>query len=358
MTVLKAPFPWFGGKSRAAPLIWEALGDVANYVEPFCGSLATVLGRPHAPRIEIVNDKDAFVANFWRAVSQAPDLVAEFADWPVNEADLLARHRWLVGQRATRDQIRGDPNFYDARIAGWWAWGISQWIGDGWCSAIAENREGPSADSDVPSKRLGALRGNGVHAKRPSVDPGFSKGVHSKKPDVGHPGHGREPLARGPFAVHEKKPDVDPRGDNLCRRGGLVEWFGALQGRLRLVRVLCGDWERALTPCVLGDRRPIGVVLDPPYAADERNMLYSEDDGQISVRVREWALDHGADDSLRIALCGYEGEHEMPSSWRVTEWKAQGGYGREESGGAANRHRERIWFSPGCLASKQGRLFS
>lgn len=41
---LRAPFPWFGGKSRAAPLIWEALGDVRNYVEPFAGSLAVLLG--------------------------------------------------------------------------------------------------------------------------------------------------------------------------------------------------------------------------------------------------------------------------------------------------------------------------
>ena len=38
MKILKAPFPWFGGKSRIAPLIWERFGDVANYVEPFFGS--------------------------------------------------------------------------------------------------------------------------------------------------------------------------------------------------------------------------------------------------------------------------------------------------------------------------------
>ena len=33
MTALKAPFPWFGGKSRVAHLVWPALGDVSNYVE-------------------------------------------------------------------------------------------------------------------------------------------------------------------------------------------------------------------------------------------------------------------------------------------------------------------------------------
>lgn len=36
---LKAPFSWFGGKSRAAELIWDRLGDPANFVEPFAGEI-------------------------------------------------------------------------------------------------------------------------------------------------------------------------------------------------------------------------------------------------------------------------------------------------------------------------------
>lgn len=40
--ILKAPFPWFGGKSRVAPQVWERFGDVDNYVEPFAGSLAVL----------------------------------------------------------------------------------------------------------------------------------------------------------------------------------------------------------------------------------------------------------------------------------------------------------------------------
>ena len=35
---MKAPFVWFGGKRRVAPLVWDALGDVDNFVEPFAGS--------------------------------------------------------------------------------------------------------------------------------------------------------------------------------------------------------------------------------------------------------------------------------------------------------------------------------
>ena len=74
---LRAPFPWFGGKARAASLVWEALGDVANYVEPFAGSAAVLLARPHAGRCETINDLDGMVSNFWRAVRSQPDAVAE-----------------------------------------------------------------------------------------------------------------------------------------------------------------------------------------------------------------------------------------------------------------------------------------
>lgn len=90
---MKAPFIWFGGKRKVAPLVWEALGDVDNYVEPFAGSLAVLLERPtwHEGRCETVNDADRYLSNLWRALSKDPEAVAEWADWPVNEADLLAR---------------------------------------------------------------------------------------------------------------------------------------------------------------------------------------------------------------------------------------------------------------------------
>src|SRR5208283_3571102 len=58
---MKAPFPWFGGKSRAASLVWDRFGNVPNYVEPFFGSGAVLLNRPHAPHTETVNDLDCLV---------------------------------------------------------------------------------------------------------------------------------------------------------------------------------------------------------------------------------------------------------------------------------------------------------
>jgi hypothetical protein len=135
---LRAPFPWFGGKSAVASVVWQRFGDVRNYVEPFAGSLAVLLGRPHWPwegnRIETVNDADCFLANFWRALQADPEGVARHCDWPVNEADLHARHLWLVNvAREHVERCRTEPEYFDSKIAGWWVWGCCQWIGSGWC---------------------------------------------------------------------------------------------------------------------------------------------------------------------------------------------------------------------------------
>jgi DNA adenine methylase len=32
---MKAPFPYFGGKSRISAEVWARVGDVARYIEPF-----------------------------------------------------------------------------------------------------------------------------------------------------------------------------------------------------------------------------------------------------------------------------------------------------------------------------------
>ena len=349
---LRAPFPWFGGKSRAAHLVWAAFGDVPNYVEPFAGSLAVLLGRPTPPRIETVNDLDCYLSNFWRAVAGAPEEVAHHADWPVNEADLHARHRWLVGRAEFRERMKHEPDFFDAKIAGWWVWGICQWIGSGWCSA-----------PEWTGRANAGRRARGVLAMEGKRDRDLSGASEwEKRPQLGKGG-------RGLFGVSEQLPDLGGNGGAAGKgvtasakdQTAIVAWMLALQERLRRVRVCCGDWQRVLgrspTECI----GLTGVFLDPPYGAgaDRDPSLYTHDDLDVSTAVREWALEHGDNPRLRIALCGYEGEHEMPARWQCVPWKANGGYAAS-AGNHDNRHRERIWFSPACLPveAAQGTLFS
>jgi DNA adenine methylase len=85
MQELAPPYIYFGGKRKVAPIVWQALGDVDQYVEPFYGGGSVMLLRPHAPRIETINDYDGFVSNFWRAVQAEPEAVADEMNRPVNE---------------------------------------------------------------------------------------------------------------------------------------------------------------------------------------------------------------------------------------------------------------------------------
>jgi site-specific DNA-adenine methylase len=303
VTKLRAPFPWFGGKSKAAPAVWEALGNVDVYVEPFAGSLAVLLARPHAPRIETVNDLDCYLANFWRATAADPEAVIRAADWPVNEADLHARHEHIRASREeTQRRMHAEHAYYDAELAGFWLWGV--------CT----------------SANLANWLRDGVMGAGPNVSARPKPGVH--------------------------------------RTGSAWQAeLRALRDRLRNVRVLCGDWTRALTFSVLhGDRANpalAGVLLDPPYAHAERDAdCYGANDSECSAAVRAWAVAHGEDERLRIVLCGYEGEHAMPASWRSVAWGTQGGWGNNGERGRRNKHRERLWLSPHCLRAVQGKLFA
>lgn len=320
--LLKAPFPYFGGKSRIASLVWSRFGDVRNLVDPFCGSLALLLGVPaDSRRMETVNDKDGLLANFWRATHADPDAVAQWADWPVNENDLHARQAWLVGQKdSLQARLEGDPDFYDVKAAGWWVWGICCWIGGGWCSG-----DGPWMVVDGELIK-GQSEGQGITRQIPYLSSG---------------GHG----------INRRRPHLSSgQGIQARRAADLSGYFQALADRLRRVRVCCGDWRRVLTPAVTTWHGLTAVFLDPPYSQAERDSGLYRVDEDCAVAVREWAITNGDNPLLRIALCGYQSEHEMPPTWEVVRWKAHGGYGVQGNGrGRANRDRETVWFSPACL---------
>ena len=130
----RAPFPWYGGKRRWADAIWSKLGNPGVYAEPFAGSLAVLLHRRQPCPREIVCDLDGLLCNFWRALRADPEAVAYWAAWPTIHQDLTARHTWLRQWRAEHGhKVETDPDFYDVKVAGWWVWGLSNWIGGGWC---------------------------------------------------------------------------------------------------------------------------------------------------------------------------------------------------------------------------------
>lgn len=330
MAELKAPFPWFGGKRRVAKQVWEALGEVDNYVEPFAGSMAVLLARPEQDesgrrKVETVNDADGFISNFWRAVALDPEAVAHYADWPVNEVDLMARHLWLVNQmdEAFKNRLEADPEWSDPKVAGWWVWGICSWIGSGWCSG-----KGPWVIEDGVVRKLPHLGDAG-------------QGVNRQLPHLGNAGQG----------VNRKRPHLGNAGQ------GILEYMNELSDRLRNVRVCCGDWSRVVTNGATNYGKSVGVFLDPPYLGDVRTSdLYRVDDDTISHKVREWCLSKESDPRYRIVLAGYIDEHDdlMPSSWRRVSYTANSAYSttkasQAQSGNHQNRKKEMLWVSPSCM---------
>lgn len=305
----KAPFPWFGGKSRAAPEVWAALGDVRSYVEPFAGSLAVLLGRPEGwSGSETVNDFDGMIVNFWRAVAAEPDAVEHWHDWPVMELDLTARHLWLVARKeALRAKLEADPDYYDAKIAGWWVWGLCGWIGSGWCSG-----KGPWT---TDGERV--TNGNA------------GQGVHRKLPRQGN-------------AIAE------------------ASTHAALAARLRGVRVACGDWSRVCTPSAArgacGPGASIGVFLDPPYPEGSMDDYGARDVAGLWRDVCDWARENST--NYRIVLAGYDGTFDPPEGWTSRKWKATKGYAAQGDGANENRRRETLWCSPACVPVRAPGLFA
>lgn len=318
---LAAPFPWFGGKAKAADTVWPAFGQVDNYVEPFAGSVAMLLGAPPpvGNRIETINDFDGMVANFWRAVAQDPEAVAHHADWPCNEVDLVSRHSWLVRHRqAITDRLHADPAWFDARVAGWWCWGACNWIGSGWCSGS----------------------GPWVHDGERIVDV-------RKLPHLGDAGQG----------INRQLPHLGDAGKGINRASGttprsqyILEWMAALHARMRDVRVTCGDWSRVVKDSVTTRHGLTAVFLDPPY--EQGDMDYSAGGMGLGIAnaVREWCLANGDNPQLRIVLCGHAGEHDalLKHGWHTRTWKAGGGYALTDA--AISRAKsETIWCSPHCV---------
>ena len=357
-SLLSAPFPWFGGKRKVAAEVWARFGAVENYVEPFFGSGAVLLGRPDPSGNETINDLDGYVANFWRSLKTSPDATATWADNPVNENDLHARHVWLLQQREDlRARLEGDPDWHDAKIAGWWAWGIACWIGGGFCSG-----HGPWRVNE--DRQLVHLGDNGQGVNRQRVHLGDNgRGVNRQLVHLGTDGRGvnrkRVHLGTDGQGVNRKRVHLgtDGQGGPAARLGA---WFSALSERLRFVRVCSGDWSRVCGPSVTFTHGLTGVFLDPPYAdtAGRAPRLYREDSEHVAHAVREWAIANGTNPLLRIALCGYEGEHVMPDSWAVYAWSAGSGYGAQAEERNENGERERMWFSPACLRQTQPDLFA
>ena len=320
---MKAPFPYFGGKSTVASVVWNALGQPVHYMEPFFGSGAVLLARPNydnTKHTETICDKDGFVANVWRSIQFSPDETAKWCDWPVNHADLIARRSELIrNEDRLLDNLTKTPTWHDPVMAGYWIWAASCWIGAGLTTAKA-----------IPSI---STAGKGV----------CKKTLQCKRPHLGDDGIG----------VHKK-----------LNHNKIYELFNELSNRLRRVRVVCGSWTRICGGNWQDKMGSVGMFFDPPYGvkADRQNSIYAQDSLSVAQDVQNWCLERGNLKTHKICLAGYYEEHKnlLKEGWTEHKWKAAGGYGNTSSKatkGKENSKKETLFFSPHCVNQKQMTLF-
>lgn len=289
---VKSAYSYFGSKAKVAPIIWKAFGNISNYIEPFGGSLAVLLANPSPCKVETVNDKDHFIPNFWRSIKNDYETVIKYADFPVSEVDLHARHKFLISQKDFFVNMENNPDYFDAKIAGYWIYGQCASIGNNWLQ--------PKGLNSMP---LLSSAGGGIH--------GITYNIR--------------------------------------------EQFEKLQNRLRRVRVCCGDWEKLISPSItfkskaLSSKDITGVFLDPPYNQTNRTKIYKEDNN-IFLNVYNWAIQNESNSKLRIAICGYEDDYMFPSTWTKYSWAANGGMSSlGNAQGKINSKKETIWFNSNCL---------
>ena len=348
----RAPFPWSGGKRRWAELIWSKLGDPGVYAEPFAGSLAVLLHRRQPCPREIVCDLDGLLANFWRALRADPEQVAYWAAWPTIHQDLTARHLWLRAWRSEHGhKVTADPDFYDAKVAGWWVWGLSNWIGGGWCTAKGIDPR-PLVDMHGPGGRgVQAQRGGGdgmPTAQIPFIhNAGRAQGIQAQRfGEQGNAGH------------HAHTGDI-------LDGSRWAPWFTALAKRLERVVVLNRSWESAVTPTLLqqtpsAPQPQVGIFLDPPYLTHDRDDTIYHGDAEadaVAQAAYEWATGWLNDDRpelgrrgdhYRIAYaCGAD-HFEVPDGWHAETLSFAGIRDPERNA----KQQDMVMFSPACVGQQ------
>lgn len=201
------------------------------------------------------------------------------------------------------------------------------------------------------------------------------------RPGERAPGQASRPNLTGDLTGHPVRDDAPEPGQWACShcahvdgsQAGLIRhldahvtaWKGdasemdalrarqARAARLTRVRITCGDWARVTRPSVTragtGGDGTRAVLLDPPYTTSGGLYTHGDTGGDLSTAARDWALTAPEARGLRIAITGYDHEHDelLTHGWTVHQGKS--GRGAGYSTRADNGRRERIWASPACV---------
>ena len=172
----------------------------------------------------------------------------------------------------TESGISDDPDWYDPKAAGWWVWGISSWIGHGWC--YASDRAVNQANPQVPACRIRRVgMAQGVQMQRTTLP--VERDQRDRRPHIqANDGGAGVQLQRETLPVErdqrDRQPQVSEQGGSgrAAAAGAGVPSDRAAQGKRSVLVVAAVLWECSYSaPRCLDGEVMTGERLRPWFRA-------------------------------------------------------------------------------------------
>jgi DNA adenine methylase len=113
---VNSPFKWVGGKSRLRKNIIPLIPAHTCFVDLFAGAAWVLFGKPPS-QVEVLNDLDGNVINFFRVVKYKPEALIESFEWELVSRAEFKRLAELDLTELT--DIQRAHRFYYLIMAGW-----------------------------------------------------------------------------------------------------------------------------------------------------------------------------------------------------------------------------------------------
>lgn len=111
MKRMKSPIQWFGGKQRMLPHILPLVPDHTVYVEPFFGGGSLYFAKD-AAQVEVINDLNKEVVNFYRIIKQNPEQLKEELEYLLHSRESFVDAQTIYGNSHLFTEMQRAVAFY------------------------------------------------------------------------------------------------------------------------------------------------------------------------------------------------------------------------------------------------------
>lgn len=111
MNKIKSPLSWVGGKSRMVHKLLPLIPEHKTYVEVFGGAGHLLFGKEPS-KVEILNDFDSNLMNFWSVVKNAPDQFINSFEYTLVGRETFNQYKQIYKEGKYDDAIHRAHIFY------------------------------------------------------------------------------------------------------------------------------------------------------------------------------------------------------------------------------------------------------